>query len=60
MGGGVALARPAQMLFLAVEGGDRMLLLLGKKQQQGSDRRPVPGTGEAAPQVLCAVLGPSQ
>ncbi|GAB0203827.1 hypothetical protein GRJ2_002848300 [Grus japonensis] len=29
------------------------------QQDQGSDRPPVLGTGEAAPQVLCSVLGPS-
>ena len=29
------------------------------RQEQGSDRAPVLGTGEATPQILCSVLGPS-
>ena len=29
------------------------------QQEQGGDRAPVLGTGEAAPRVLCSVLGPS-
>jgi len=29
------------------------------QQEQGGDRAPVLGAGEAAPRVLCSVLGPS-